>query len=130
MPPADKPTIRIERTPSQKAADAATRQKALALFEEGVGYVRVASFLGLSKYTVRDWYHLFKRGKFKAALSDNQLLYSEQTKKEALQLRASGMSWPEFERRTGISRGTCQHWIRQAKLKNVEPFDNLDSIGR
>lgn len=92
MPPADKPTIRIERTPSQKAADAVTRQKALAFFEEGVGYVRVASSLGLSKYTVRDWYRLVKRGKFKAETSENQRRYSEQTKQEALRLKAEGMS--------------------------------------
>ena len=115
MPQADKPPIRIERTRSDKAADAATRQKALELFTEGVGYVRAAAALGLSKYTVRDWHRAFVRGKFKAELSDNQHHYSEQTKKEALLLRASGMSWPEFERRTGISRVTCQHWIRQAK---------------
>lgn len=119
MPQADKPPIRIERTLSGKVADATTRQKALELFEEGVGYVRVADALSLSKYTVRDWHRLFLRGKFKAVLADNQRLYSEQTKKEALQLRASGMSWPEFERRTGISRGTCQHWIRQAKADRL-----------
>lgn len=115
MPQSFKPIIRIERTLSQKVADAHIRQKALEMFQEGLGYVRVASSLGLSKYTVRDWHRLFVRGKFKAELSDNQRLYSEQTKKEALQLRASGMSWPEFERRTGISRGTCLNWMRQVK---------------
>lgn len=115
-----KPLIRVERSLSQKVADAHVRQKALEMFQEGFGYVRVASSLSLSKYTVRDWHRLFVRGKFKAELSDNQRLYSEQTKKEALQLRASGMSWPEFERRTGISRGTCLNWIRQAKVEHSQ----------
>lgn len=115
MPQSVKPIIHIERTLSPKAADALVRQKALEMFQEGLGYVRVASSLGLSKYTVRDWHRLFVRGKFKAELSDNQHHYSSQTKKEALLLRASGMTWPEFERRTGISRGTCLKWIRQAK---------------
>ena len=119
MPQSVKPIIRIERTLSQKVADARVRQKALEMFQEGVGYVRVASSLGLSKYTVRDWHRLFVRGKFKAELSDNQRLYSEQTKKEALLLRASGITWPEFERRTGISRGTCLNWIRQAKADSL-----------
>ena len=117
MPQSVKPLIRIERTLSQKVADARVRQKALEMFQEVVGYVRVASFLGLSKYTVRDWHRLFVRGKFKAELSYNQHHYSEQTKKEALLLRASGMTWPEFARQTGISRGTCLNWIRQAKVK-------------
>ena len=117
MPQADKPPIRIERTRSDKAADAATRQKALELFVEGVGYVRAAAALGLSKYTVRDWHRAFARGKFKAETAENQCHYSEQTKQEALRLKAEGMSWPEFERRTGIARGTCQYWMRQAQKK-------------
>ena len=119
MPQSVKPIIRIERTLPQKVAAARARPKALEMFQEGVGYVRVASSLGLSKYTVRDWHRLFVRGKFKAELSDNQRLYSEQTKKEALLLRASGITWPEFERRTGISRGTCLNWIRQAKADSL-----------
>ena len=115
MPQADKPPIRIERTRSDKAADAATRQKALELFAEGVGYVRVAAALGLSRYTVRDWHRAYARGKFRVQISDNQRHYSAQTKAEALRLKADGMSWPEFERRTGIARGSCQYWMRQAK---------------
>lgn len=55
----------------------------------------------------------FKAGKFKVTVAKKQNVFDEQTRAEAVALQESGVSWAEFERRTGISRSTCAKWIRE-----------------
>ena len=52
-------------------------------------------------------------------------------------LRESGVSWAEFERRTGISRSTCAKWIRKkaaeadtSKQGNDEIVDTVDELNK
>ena len=97
---------------SSRVIPAETRRKAAALFEEGHGYVRVANVLGLSKNTVKDWHRQYRAGTFHIVQSDKLRLFDEETKAWAILLRLSGLSWSQFEARTGISRMTCTKWMK------------------
>lgn len=46
------------------------REIALQLFEEGMGYKRVASHLNLSMHTVRDWHRLYRCGSFEPKIRE------------------------------------------------------------
>ena len=93
-------------------ASAATRRKALKLFERGLGYKAVAEILGLAPSTVRDWGRaLKKKGKFSVELHANQMRYPEAVKVQVMALRQSGLSWREISRRTGVNVSTCRSWM-------------------
>ena len=95
----------------QSCASAATRRKALKLFERGLGYKAVAEILGLAPSTVRDWGRAFKKGRFSVELHANQMRYPEAVKVQVMALRQSGLSWREISRRTGVNVSTCRSWM-------------------
>lgn len=89
------------------------RKYAAELFEKGFGYKRVAGILELSAYTVRDWFQLWKQGRFAVHVSKKLYTYTEDFKREVVRLRLSGKSWSQLRRETGVSSVTCKKWIEQ-----------------
>lgn len=102
-------------------APEAKRRSALKLFREGFGYKAVATILGLSTNTVRDWGRAYKKGEFRVELSANQFRYTEETKVRVHALRERGLSWKEVSALTGVNISTCRAWVYGAKhAKNEE----------
>lgn len=101
-----------ERTVPAKFSKPETRREALALFEGGTGYTAAARKLGLPVYTVREWHRAWKAGSFTVEVLSKMLPYSEATRREAVALRKSGLSWTQFEHLTGISRAACIRWMK------------------
>ena len=93
----------------------AKRRAALKLFRQGLGYKAVATILGLSANTVRDWGRAYKKGEFRVELSANQLRYTEETKLRVHALRARGLSWKAVSEMTGVNISTCRAWVYAAK---------------
>lgn len=87
------------------------RAAALHLFEEGAGARAVATKLGISFNTVKEWKRLFDRGGFHVRLSKNQYRWSEAEKAKAAALKASGLSWQQVSAKTGISVSTIRKWV-------------------
>ena len=90
------------------------------LFAHNIGYRRVADMLGLSVFTVRDWARQWRKGKFNVEASRKLYEYTEEFKREVVDLRLSGMTWKELERETGISSATCRRWIAQFAVQESQ----------
>lgn len=87
------------------------RQQAVLLFQQHLGYKRVAAKLGLSPYTVRDWSRQWKKGQFSTKASHKLYEYSLAFKLEVVRLRLKGYSWRKIQEDTGISPATCRRWM-------------------
>ena len=89
------------------------RRAAAFLFSQGYGYHRVAWLLEIPQSCVREWLRSWKKGQFKTELTVKQYRYSEERRREAMQMRRTGMSWSEIYRKTGISSATIRKWLDQ-----------------
>lgn len=102
------------------------REKAAELFRQGAGYKSVAASLGVAVSTARDWGRAFRRGTFAAVprKPSGRSAYTEREREEAMALRKAGMSWTEFEEKTGISRVTCIRWLKEAEGGDAQQPDS------
>lgn len=108
--PNNDPILRVR---PGRLIDDQKRKQAAVLFAHDIGYRRVADMLGLSVFTVRDWARQWRKGKFNVEASRKLYTYTEEFKREVVELRLSGMTWKQLERETGISPATCRRWISQ-----------------
>ena len=95
----------------ERIASSEKRREAAELFKRGLSYRRVAEQLGLSEHTVRDWQRAFRKGTFRIDVAGSLRRYDEATKEAAIRLRQAGLSWKDFEEKTGIPRATCIKWL-------------------
>lgn len=73
------------------------RKKALALFQRGYGYRKVAAMLGISVNTVHDWSRGYKKGKFQAVPA--RRIYSTEEEEKIFALDQEGVAKDEIARR-------------------------------
>lgn len=119
---------RIRIRPQFPSAE--VREKALRLFEEGLGPRRVAAALGLSLNTVKSWKRRFNQGSFTVELSPNQYRWTEADKRLAVALRRTGLSWRQLAERTGISPATLRKWFQAEKGETAEKAGKAGKAGK
>lgn len=120
----ESPAVRLPTVIFRKTFATQPEIRAIAkrLFEQGFGYQRTAQLLNLNVNTVRDWSREFKKGRFKVEVSPNQFRYPRETQVKVVDMRFSGYSWKEIERRTGISISTCRKWFLQyCENEGIDP---------
>ena len=74
--------------------DEATRRRAAALFDEGLGYKAAASLLGIPRETVRKWLDIYRSVGIEvlAMMGKKHTAYPFETKLGAVRARLSGRS--------------------------------------
>lgn len=100
-----------ERLRPERCVPDEKRRQARLLFEHGIGWSRAAWILGLPEATVRTWSRLHLAGSFDETVSKKPWRYPEETREEAVRLRAAGCSWREIRERTGVSQATVRKWM-------------------
>ena len=94
------------------------RGRALELFENGWGYKRVASTLGLKASTVRDWGRQWRRGQFSAKLSSNQYRYTDAAASRVMEWYEAGVDINAIARGSGLPVEVCMHLIQMWERRN------------
>lgn len=100
------------------------RAKAIALFRDGLGYKAAAKILGLSPYTVREWYREWHKGRFTEEIPERLKVFDEKTREEAIRIRRSCSTWREFTEKTGICATSCLRWMRAAEARKAADAEN------
>ena len=86
--------------------DEATRRRAAALFDEGLGYKAAAGLLGIPRETVRKWLDIYRSAGIEvlAMMGKKHTAYPFETKLGAVRAVADGgMTKPEAMARFGIA---------------------------
>ena len=104
-------TLPLKERIETRAYPEEKRAQAIELFKHGIGYTKASRILNISVNTVRDWSREFKRGAFKAQISENQYRYPQAVRENVIRLRLSGLSWNEIYKTTGISSSTARKWV-------------------
>ncbi|KAB7651895.1 helix-turn-helix domain-containing protein [Sutterella faecalis] len=104
-------TAPSEERRETRALSEEKRAQAIELFKHGIGYTKASRILNISVNTVRDWSRGFKKGTFKAKISENQYRYPQSVRENVIRMRLSGFSWSEIYKRSGISSSTARKWV-------------------
>ena len=94
------------------------KQIAFKIFELGHGYRTCAEVLGLSIYTVREWYALYKFGSYDPELICKKPVkaYSEAFREKVVRdYLATQPTISELSRRYDVSKRTLKRWIDAAE---------------
>jgi len=96
--------------------DEATRRRAVALFEEGLGYRSAASLLGIPRETVRKWLDIYRSAGIEVLvmMGKKHTAYSFETKLAAVRAVVDeGMTKPEAMAKFGIaSPSSFKKWLK------------------
>ena len=96
--------------------DEATRRRAAALFDEGLGYKAAAGLLGIPRETVRKWLDIYRSAGIEvlAMMGKRHTAYPFETKVGAVRAVADGgMTKPEAMARFGIaSPSSFKRWLK------------------
>lgn len=112
--PLDQPaadTAPSDKRRETRALSEEKRAMAIELFKHGIGYMKASRILNISVNTLRDWSREFKKGTFKAKVSNNQYRYPQSVRENVIRMRLSGYSWSEIYKQTGIASSTARKWI-------------------
>ena len=104
--------------------DEATRRRAAALFDEGLGYKAAASLLGIPRETVRKWLDIYRSVGIEvlAMMGKKHTAYPFETKLGAVRAVADGgMTKPEAMARFGIaSPSSFKRWLKAYREEGPE----------
>jgi transposase-like protein len=104
--------------------DEATRRRAAALFEEGMGYKAAAGLLGIPQETVRKWMDVYRSVGIEvlAMMGKKHTAYSFETKLAAVRAVVDeGMTMPEAMAKFGIaSPSSFKKWLKAYREEGPE----------
>ena len=98
------------------------RAEAVALFEKGNDYNRVAAQLGIPAPTAYGWEQKWKAGNFQPTYPTCVRRYSEEIKNKAYDLRKAGLSLEEIHRELQVSQSTLYRWLLKKDLISKRGF--------
>lgn len=112
-------------------SDQAMRERAVELFESGMGYKAVSSQLEVNRETVRDWSYKWRalgREGFLSPDCTSGIRYPAQLKQAAVLDRLAGKSVVDVMHKYHIANRHClKTWVRQYKKMGSDAFSHAGS---
>lgn len=111
--------------PTDKEELLAVKRRVKNAFDRHVSAKACAKELGLSLYTIRDWYRTIKNGTFHEKKTDHYRISKRRVnaiKGTVLQMKKDGLSYNAISLKTGISPSTARSWVQKAE-KSAEAAD-------
>lgn len=95
------------------------KKVAFKIFQLGHGYRTCAQVLGLSVYTVREWYALYKFGAYDPETLGRQPVkrYSSEFRQKVIEdYKQTRPSITELAKRHDVSKRTVRRWIDESQI--------------
>jgi transposase len=106
----------------------AMRHKAYDMFTEGKSYKAVATQLGISMYTARDWKRSYDIGLFRLQRREAHHVYTDEQKVDALRLRREGLSYNAISKAVKVNRATIIQWVSSEKSREGDAARNEEGL--